>query len=294
VRTRLISAAVLVPVVVAIFLLGNPFIALGILVLAALAGFEVAQLVRRTGLPANLVVAVVAPPLMVVGLSGVATPPGWFDDVQRYVFVAPAIALWVIVTGVLSLVFTDPQNGFRAWIGNLVATLYPGLIAFAAAISALGYAPAPAANLRDLFGSGRMWLLILILTVWTLDSAAYVVGRYFPRGHFFNHLSPKKTWSGAIGGTVAAVIICAALAAALLSVNVVLGAATGLLIAVSAQAGDLVESMLKRAAGAKDSGTLIPGHGGILDRIDSFLFAAPVLFTWLLVLMVNGLLVEGL
>lgn len=287
-RQRLISAAVLVPVVVVTFWLGNPFIALGILALAALAGFEVAQLVRRAGLPANLVLAVVVPPLMVWGLSVAATPPGWFDDAELRIFVAPAVALWVIAAGVLSLLFTDPQTGFKAWVGNLVATLYPSLIGFAAAISAFGYWQVPADNLKEMLGAGRLWLLVLVLTVWTLDSAAYVVGRYLPRGHFFNHISPKKTWSGAIGGTVAAMVVCAAVAAALLSLDIVLGALTGLLIAVSAQAGDLVESMLKRAAGAKDSGTLIPGHGGILDRIDSFLFAAPVLYTWLIVLMLNG------
>ena len=286
-RQRLISAAVLAPVVIVLFWLGNPFILLGILALAALAGLEVAQLVRRAGLPANLAVATVIPPLMIWGLSAVAAP-GWFDDNQLWLYVAPAIGLWVIATGVLSLVFTDPQAGFKAWVGNLIATLYPSLIGFAAGISAFGYWQVPADNLKEMFGAGRLWLLILVLTVWTLDSAAYAVGKYFPRGHFFNHISPKKTWSGAIGGTVAAVVICAALAATLLSVNLIIGAVTGLLIAVSAQAGDLVESMLKRAAGAKDSGTLIPGHGGVLDRIDSFLFAAPVLYTWLLVLMRNG------
>jgi phosphatidate cytidylyltransferase len=224
---------------------------------------------------------------MIWGLASVGLP-SWFGDDYLWIFIAPVIGLWVIATGALSLAFTDPRMGFKAWVGNLVATLYPTLIGFAAGISAIGYWQVPADNLKEMFGAGRLWLLILVLTVWTLDSAAYVVGRYFPRGHFFNHVSPNKTWSGAIGGTVAAVVVCAALAAVLLDVNLLIGAATGLLIAVSAQAGDLVESMLKRAAGAKDSGTLIPGHGGILDRIDSFLFAAPVLYTWLLVLMRNG------
>lgn len=287
-RQRLISAAVLVPVVAVIFWLGNPFLTFGILALAAVTGFEVAQLVRRAGLPANLAVAVIAPPLIVWGLAGTALPPGWFDDTQLWLYVAPAIGLWVMATGVLSLVFTDPQTGFKAWAGNLIATLYPSLLGFAAGISAFGYWQVPADNLKEMFGAGRLWLLILVLTVWSLDSAAFVVGRYFPRGKFFNHISPKKTWSGAIGGTVAAVVVCAVLAAMLLSVNVLIGAVTGVFIAVSAQAGDLVESMLKRAAGAKDSGTLIPGHGGILDRIDSFLFAAPVAYVWLLVLMRNG------
>jgi phosphatidate cytidylyltransferase len=265
VRTRLISAAVLVPVVVIVFWIGNPYLIFGIAGLAAVAGYEVAQLVRRAGLPANVVIAVVAPPLLILGVATVA----------------PAIALVVIVTGALALVFTDPQTGFKAWAGNLIAILYPSLIGFASAISRFGYRTVPYDTLEEQFGSGLLWLVILVLSVWTLDSAAYVVGRYFPRGHFFNHVSPKKTWSGAIGGTFAAVVVCALLATTLLQVDAVLGALIGFLIAVSAQAGDLVESMLKRAAGAKDSGTLIPGHGGVLDRIDSFLFAAPVLYVLL-------------
>lgn len=268
-RTRLISAAVLVPVVVALFWLGHPYLALGIVALSAVAGYEVAQLVRRVGLPANLAVAVVMPPLMLIGFPWLGLP-GW-----------SAIAVLVIVTGALSLLFNDPQTGFRAWAGNLIATLYPSLIGFAAAISLFGSMQVPFDDLKEQFGTGRLWLLILVLTVWTLDSAAYIVGRYFPRGHFFSHVSPKKTWSGAIGGTVAAVVVCTVLATTLLQVDAALGVLIGLLIAVSAQAGDLVESMLKRAAGAKDSGTLIPGHGGILDRIDSFLFAAPVLYALL-------------
>lgn len=288
-RQRLISAAVLVPVVVIVFLLGHPFIALGVALLAALAGLEVAQLVRRMGLPANTAIAVVAPPLAVMGLMAAAVPRGFPDYGDSWLYIAPGLALWLIATASLSLVFTDPRTGFNAWIGNLVASLYPSLLWFAAGISIFGYQESPADNLSEMFGSGRLWLLILVLTVWSLDSAAYVVGRYFPRGHFMNHISPNKTWSGAIGGTVAAIVACSLLAAALLSVNVIVGAFTGLLIAISAQAGDLVESMLKRAAGVKDSGNLIPGHGGILDRLDSFLFAAPVTYTWLLVLMHNGL-----
>jgi len=131
--------------------------------------------------------------------------------------------------------------------------------------------------LSSTLDAGRIWILILVLTVWSLDSAAYVSGRFVPRGHFMNHISPKKTWSGVVGGTAAALLVCTYLSWAA-GQEPLFGLILGAVIAVSAQAGDLAESMLKRAAGTKDSGNLIPGHGGLLDRVDSFLFAGPAMF----------------
>ena len=125
---------------------------------------------------------------------------------------------------------------------------------------------------------GHTWLAILVLTVWTCDSFAYLVGRAFPRGRMLPNLSPNKTWSGGIAGGVAGAVACAVLASRLTGMDLIGGAAIGLLIAVAAQTGDAAESLIKRASGVKDSGTLIPGHGGVLDRVDSFLFAAPALY----------------
>jgi phosphatidate cytidylyltransferase len=101
---------------------------------------------------------------------------------------------------------------------------------------------------------GRALLIVFLVLVWVQDSAAYFWGKGLGRHKFQPHISPNKTWEGAILGWLTA------------------------LAAVSAQLGDLNESLLKRNMGVKDSGTLIPGHGGILDRFDSFTFAAPVMY----------------
>jgi phosphatidate cytidylyltransferase len=290
-RQRLISAAVLVPIVVIVFLAGDPWIAIAIAALGALAAYETAVLVRTAGMPANTWLAVAAPPLAVLGLAFGAAPRvpiSWGFAPPAWVFVAPAIGLWLVVAALPSLRFSDAAEGFRAWVGTVLASLYPSLLAFAAALSFVIWPVYVADDVISLFDRGRVWLLALVLTVWSLDSAAYVIGRYFPRGRFMNHISPKKTWSGAIGGTTTAVVVCAAVLQFTAEHELIGGAVIGLAVAVAAQIGDLIESILKRAAGAKDSGRLIPGHGGFLDRVDSFLFAAPVMYVALLMTLFNA------
>jgi len=124
-------------------------------------------------------------------------------------------------------------------------------------------------------GGERGWILLLLLAVWSYDTGAFLVGSRFGRERFLTHISPSKTYAGLVGGVVAATVVAGILLVGL-EQSPLHALLLGPLVALAAQAGDLAESMLKRAAGAKDSGTLIPGHGGMLDRVDSFLFAAPV------------------
>jgi phosphatidate cytidylyltransferase len=110
--------------------------------------------------------------------------------------------------------------------------------------------------------------------VWTTDTAAYFVGRTVGGPKLWPRVSPKKTWSGAIGGTLAAtalgaVVIQHSTTTALVPIVVV-----GVVLSVVSQAGDLFESAVKRQFGVKDASNLIPGHGGVMDRLDGFLFAA--------------------
>ena len=117
--------------------------------------------------------------------------------------------------------------------------------------------------------------VLLILAVWSYDTGAYLVGRQFGREKFLTHISPSKTYAGLVGGVIATTIVVGLMLFGL-GQSPLHALLLGPLTALAAQAGDLAESMLKRAAGAKDSSNLIPGHGGMLDRVDSFLFAAPV------------------
>jgi phosphatidate cytidylyltransferase len=139
--------------------------------------------------------------------------------------------------------------------------------------------PAQFAQL-DAWGGGMV--VALLAAIWMCDSAAYFGGRAMGRHALFARVSPKKTWEGAVWGLVGAIatmLAARAIGLPFLSVTdaVVLGAAVGTI----GQIGDLAESLLKRDAGIKDSSTLLPGHGGVFDRFDSFIFVSPVFFLYL-------------
>ena len=129
--------------------------------------------------------------------------------------------------------------------------------------------------LRTQAPAGSMHLLWLLLVVWATDIFAYLVGRTLGGPKLAPRISPGKTWSGLCGGVVGAGLT-AGVAAMALGAGFGLAAMVGALLALVGQGGDLFESALKRQAGVKDSGHLIPGHGGLLDRIDGLVFAAPV------------------
>jgi phosphatidate cytidylyltransferase len=132
--------------------------------------------------------------------------------------------------------------------------------------------------LRDL-PAGRDWIFLVLFVVMASDTLAYFIGRAFGRHRLYEAVSPKKTIEGSLGGLAGGVLgamICKLWFFSELSILDVL--LIGLGVGAFSQLGDLVESLLKRSFGVKDSGKLIPGHGGLLDRLDSLLFAFPVTY----------------
>lgn len=131
---------------------------------------------------------------------------------------------------------------------------------------------------------GNAWLLILSGITAGSDSGAYYVGRAFGKHKLSKLISPKKTVEGAVGGIISGVLVASTLALLLLgSVPWLFVVLTSIILGIIGICGDLTESVIKRATGTKDSGTILGGHGGILDRADSILFAAPVLYYLLLI-----------
>ena len=154
----------------------------------------------------------------------------------------------------------------------------------------MGFLLAHALTLHELGNGaelGRDWLLFALLVTFSTDSGAFFVGRALGRHQMAPNVSPSKTWEGAAGGLVLALVVALALGIGLdLSLPRWQLATIGATVGVVSQLGDLVESKLKRLSNVRDAGSLIPGHGGILDRLDSILFSIPTVYYLLLVLVV--------
>ena len=133
-----------------------------------------------------------------------------------------------------------------------------------------------------IYGWGGYTVIALFASIWVCDSAAYFAGRAFGRHRLFVRVSPNKTWEGAAAGFIAAVgVFQLARVLVLPYMSLVDALVCGVIVGLCGQIGDLAESLLKRDAGVKDSSSLIPGHGGVLDRFDSLLFVAPLVFVYL-------------
>jgi phosphatidate cytidylyltransferase len=265
VRQRAITAAVLVPVLLVVLALGGVVLAAAIALITVLAAREVFTLLRSAGHPTLPLLGTVLALLVVVEAT--------FPDVLEGSGLL-LLAVGIVLIAVASFPIPDPRDGLATWIGTVFGALYVSLLAF---VVRLGHAAptVPTDAPLGFLGAERGWILLLILAVWSYDTGAYLVGKQFGREKFLTHISPSKTYAGLIGGVVATTIVVAIFLWGL-GQNPLHALALGPLAALAAQAGDLAESMLKRAAGSKDSSDLIPGHGGMLDRIDSFLFAAPI------------------
>lgn len=180
----------------------------------------------------------------------------------------------VIISLIWLLLRPHKENAFAAWAWTIAGITYLGWL--------LGYLVA----LRDLNG-GRNWVFFALFVTFASDSAAFFVGRTWGRHHLAPHISPAKTWEGAVGGILGSVIFSLFfILPTPLSLPLNYGQAMflGLLVSIMGQLGDLVKSLFKRNMGVKDSGKLLPGHGGVLDRTDSVIFAGVVVYYYALLI----------
>lgn len=288
-RQRALSALVIVPLVVLAIAGGGAGVGVFVLALAALAAREAEGLLAAAGRPvirngvvggALVLVALAAIPA-ILGGALLGRPEAALELAARVAAVDGVALVGVVAVALAIASFgrRDPAEAFAAWSATTFAALYLGLLGAVAILTTQWTDPV---SFERAIWPERRWVLVLLAGVWSFDTGAYLVGRAIGWRPFLPSISPKKTLEGVLGGLVAATAGVAAVLA-ISSSNPLEALILGPLLGAAAQSGDLAESLLKRAAGAKDSGSLIPGHGGILDRTDSFLFAAPVLAAWVAV-----------
>jgi phosphatidate cytidylyltransferase len=256
---RVASAAVLFPLAVWLTVLGGLPFALLAAAGAAVAAGELVLMFGTLGAGEVLGIAVAgAIPLMAsFGRSGDLLP-GWSG--------LALAAATVLLLGTF-LFRQEPLERIPRSVSVVTLSwLYCGLLV------------ASLVGLRLRFGVG--WVILAFVTTWANDTAAYFAGHAFGRHKLFERISPKKTWEGFAGGVAGSVVGALVTRWLLLAGELSVGNAViiGLGAAVVGPLGDLAESMIKRAAGVKDSSRIIPGHGGLLDRIDALLFVAPWIF----------------
>ena len=263
--TRVLSGAVLVALAVAVVWFAHPLIFLAVAeTLVVLAFVEYARLAAAGGTPIPFSPACAATMLTSLGLGSSV----WILD--RLVLGSTVLDA-ILITGfvALSAITLTSWKGERDALGRASAAVFPML-----------YLGLPIGSMVAIRAeAGREALFLLMLTVMASDTAQYYTGRALGRRLLAPAISPKKTVEGAIGGFVfGALLLAVAGARWLPGFPMGFRALLGVAIVALGIAGDLFESMLKRSAGVKDSSALIPGHGGVLDRIDALLFAAPVYY----------------
>ncbi len=268
---RVLTAAVLIPIVIAAVLFGPDWVVAALVALVALAAVsEFLRLAELTGcrgyarwtLLATL--GVVYAQWQAIHVERHALPGG-----VLLLHEAPSVSLDAVLLAFVLGIAVGGALGRRA-----VREILP---AAATSTAGLLLVALPFSYLLRIYGAprGPRWLIFVLVVIWAGDTGAYLVGRAIGRLPMAPQLSPKKTWEGA-AGNIAASLIAAGAFIRWLDTPAVFLLVAAVLVNIAGQFGDLLESAYKRAAGVKDSGLLLPGHGGMLDRIDSLIFAAPV------------------
>ena len=265
---RVLVAVVLIPIIVAIVWVGGPALVTLLSLASGIAAWEFYRLAEGRGVR----------PLQQVGIAVSALIPVVVHARFLGFWVPPVSVVALLVPLLLSVALFQRGSDGRplAAVGaTLIGIVYTGgMLSFAYALRYHDF-------IVDARGGTSLVLLPIVVT-WVNDTGAFLAGKAFGRAKLMPSVSPAKTWAGAYGAVIASVLATWLLGvfvlppAAHLTLRPIGIVVIGVALSVAAQVGDLAESMFKREAGVKDSSALIPGHGGMLDRVDSLLFTLPV------------------
>lgn len=254
-RTRVIVAIILIPPVIGVLYIGGIPWLTGVLCAAVLGWLELARILQREHFTVDRYLGL----FFVVG----AVVEAYLHSLNllRLNLLQPLLAALIIFSLIWAL-YNKGDHPTADWGVTVASAIY------------LGFTASFFVALRQRT-DGFQWAVVAFALTWACDSTAYFVGRIFGRRKLWPRISPKKTWEGVAGGVVGAIGAGLLLGGWLLELAIWQSILLGLLVAVAAPFGDLAESLFKRRANVKDSSQLIPGHGGVLDRLDSLLFVFP-------------------
>ncbi|MDD5308134.1 MAG: phosphatidate cytidylyltransferase [Deltaproteobacteria bacterium] len=258
---RLASAAVLIPLALILVLLGSPPLFSVVMVgLAIVSGLEWGNMTLAAALRSRRAVAAV--------LTGLAAGSIAFSGLWAPLPILTFSLLFPIAFLAFSSCGAELADSVRGAGLSVAGAAYVGSLLGVIALLFAGE-------------HGRGWVLLLAAGAFMGDTTAYAAGRALGRRKLAPRLSPSKTWAGSIGGLLGTMgVVAAAKATVFPELEWIDALLLGLPLSVACQIGDLAESFVKRGCGVKDSGRIIPGHGGLLDRIDGFLFGAPVVYVF--------------
>jgi phosphatidate cytidylyltransferase len=256
---RWLTAIIAVPILIFLIGPGPRWLFYSVICAASLAGLMEYYAVTSARLPKP-----------VLWLTGLLTFFLFAAIYTRQIMFVPAIILLWALLPMTSFMVAGPQRLAADDLGKaLFGPVYAAL-------------PLALLILIDMRPKGPIWIFFLLIVVFAGDTGAFYFGRLLGRHKLYEAVSPNKTWEGAIGGLVASIMAASLffrlIGPCTLDLKVLI---LVVILSIAGQVGDLCESMLKRNHGVKDSGRLLPGHGGILDRIDGLLFAIPVLYVYL-------------
>jgi len=267
-RQRVISAVIFLPILFASIWFGNPWFSIVVAIAALVGVIEFYAMVDRRRWQ----------PLAIFGTL-------WTLFFVFNAYYAPKYSSNNIYILVTSALITSAVALSMVWVLFLRSSGEKVMVSWAASVTGIfymGWLLSYWVLIMNSYGgdwNGRDWVLLALFSTFAVDTTAYFVGRAWGRHKMAPTVSPGKTWEGAIGGLVGAIVAVIVLAL-LLDVDISYSKMVilGVLIAVFAQLGDLAESKLKRSVGVKEASNLIPGHGGILDRLDSIVFTGVVVY----------------
>ncbi len=262
--TRILVAVLSIPVLLGLSYLGKiPFL-IFILLVGVFSFFEFAEMVKNKNVNINRALGIISVALLILN--------AYYKLIDSQLLLLSEIIIIFLIE-----LFRDKGSAIHNIGSTLIGIFYIGLFSSTIILIRESYSG------TFHYNNGGLIIISIFITLWITDSAAYFLGSAFGKHKLFPRVSPNKSWEGAIAGFIFAIITMIVLQAFLITFLTLTNAIVlGIIVGLFGQIGDLIESLIKRDTGVKDSSNIIPGHGGIFDRFDSLIFSSPFIFIYII------------